>query len=256
MRALTAALGDLALVVLGLFQQAFLAAVFLVQLLHLLRRWLPSRASSVVDGLLLGREVAGDDQRRRDQVGLVFQLADRQVGAFLGLWPPASGACWPPASRRRRSCRRRPAWSRPSRPSGAGRRRSGRSGGTVGKGAAAGPRRARRSAALGVSPTARPLRRAMCVACQASKTRVDLLGVGHELGMGQDGGLDLACARPGARCSRARRRARTESCSQRGEDVPVARPGRRCRAWGCRRADGPRCPAGLRARCCRCSAGC
>ena len=62
-------LGELVLVVLRLGQQSFLAAVFLVHFLHLLRDG-GDLGFQFLDGGLLGGEVAGDEQRGRDQVGL------------------------------------------------------------------------------------------------------------------------------------------------------------------------------------------
>ena len=70
---LDAELGQFALVILGLVQQALLAAVFLVQLLHLAADGV-ALGFLLLDGGLLGGEIAGDDQGRRDQVGVGFAV--------------------------------------------------------------------------------------------------------------------------------------------------------------------------------------
>ena len=77
---------------------------------------------------------------------------------------------------------------------------------------------------------------------------------GGELGVAEDGGLHLGdresqLAVAGAVGLRTARRARWAGPSSR-----VSPSGRRCRAPGCRRAGGRRCPASPPARCCRCSA--
>ena len=74
--------GELALFSAGLGQQPLLAAVFLG---HFLQRLLDGRGLGFqfLDGRLLGGEVAGNHQRGWDQLGLILQLANGEIGLLL-----------------------------------------------------------------------------------------------------------------------------------------------------------------------------
>ena len=65
-------------------QQPFLAAVFLGHFLHLLLER-GELGLQLLDGILFVRKVAGDDERGRDEFGLVFLLAEHEVGLGLCL---------------------------------------------------------------------------------------------------------------------------------------------------------------------------